>query len=298
MPISIELASAFPSSVFSLYLLLPSRVMDFDYATPFNCLLFDLDDTLYSPAIGIGRACRNNIEEFLASKCGISAEEASSLRAELFQSHGSSLAGLIAQGYDVHPDEYHSYVHGRSPYDLIEPDATLRELLLSVPQRKIVPVHELGPASRDEGAAEIGHRGLLPTHHLFRDDEPAPIRGRDQVFEVAGDPQALCSRHGDGRAARRRRSPSHEFAIKPSPSCFCQLFLDDSERNIDAGKALDLRTALVGKRVKTQAADYLLGSIAELKQMIPEIWKKQDGTTTTRSELELESMRPTTPIGA
>ncbi|XP_074571591.1 uncharacterized protein C24B11.05-like [Curcuma longa] len=259
--------------------------MEFDYATPFNCLLFDLDDTLYSPAIGIGRACRNNIEEFLASKCGISAEEASSLRAELFQSHGSSLAGLRAQGYDVHPDEYHSYVHGRLPYDLIEPDATLRELLLSVPQRKILFTN----SDRRHATRVMQRLGIEDCFQriiCFETMNP-------HLFEDA----TKCSKSA---VILKPSAAAMEMAVRlAGVAPHRTLFLDDSERNIDAGKAVGLRTALVGKRVKTQAADYLLGSIAELKQMIPEIWKKlQDGTTTARSELDLESMRPTSPIGA
>ncbi|URD99217.1 Haloacid dehalogenase-like hydrolase family protein [Musa troglodytarum] len=98
----------------------------------------DLDDTLYSPTIGIGRACKRNIEEFLAGKRGVSKERACSLRVEHFRNHGSSLAGLIALGHDVHPDEYHSFVHGRLPYELIQPDAELRELLRSITQPKIL----------------------------------------------------------------------------------------------------------------------------------------------------------------
>uniref|UniRef100_A0A0A9HCX4 Uncharacterized protein n=1 Tax=Arundo donax TaxID=35708 RepID=A0A0A9HCX4_ARUDO len=55
------------------------------------------------------------------------------------------------------------------------------------------------------------------------------------------------------------------------------LFLDDSERNIAAGKALGLRTALVGKRVRSKEADYALESIGSLRRAIPEIWGGESG---------------------
>jgi putative hydrolase of the HAD superfamily len=55
------------------------------------------------------------------------------------------------------------------------------------------------------------------------------------------------------------------------------LFLDDNERNIAAGKALGLRTALVGKRVRSKDADYALESIGSLRRAIPEIWGGVDG---------------------
>lgn len=43
-----------------------------------------------------------------------------------------------ALGYAFDNDEFHAYVHGRLPYDVLKPDPTLRNLLLSMPQRKIV----------------------------------------------------------------------------------------------------------------------------------------------------------------
>lgn len=140
-----------------------------------------------------------------------------------------------------------SYVHGRLPYELIKPDAELRELLLGIPQTKIVrvryrslnskcevvddrsidrfaldtaaAVYELGQAAREEGAAEVGHRGrVLPAYHLLRDDESPPLRGRDRSQQLSaiagrgdsrGDPQALCSGNGDGRTACWLWPPSH-----------------------------------------------------------------------------------------
>lgn len=43
-----------------------------------------------------------------------------------------------ALGYEFDNDEFHSYIHGRLPYDVLKPDVFLRNLLSSLPQRKIV----------------------------------------------------------------------------------------------------------------------------------------------------------------
>nr|GMD22453.1 suppressor of disruption of TFIIS-like [Ipomoea batatas]GME05462.1 suppressor of disruption of TFIIS-like [Ipomoea batatas]GME16038.1 suppressor of disruption of TFIIS-like [Ipomoea batatas] len=40
--------------------------------------------------------------------------------------------------YDFDYDDYHSYVHGRLPYDILKPDPVLRNLLQSLPLRKVV----------------------------------------------------------------------------------------------------------------------------------------------------------------
>ncbi|KAJ8485752.1 hypothetical protein OPV22_018237 [Ensete ventricosum] len=70
---------------------------------------------------------------------GVSKERACSLRVEHFRNHGSSLAGLIALGHDVHPDEYHSFRSWEvAVRELIQPEAELRELLRSITQPKIL----------------------------------------------------------------------------------------------------------------------------------------------------------------
>ncbi|TYI73665.1 hypothetical protein E1A91_D07G144800v1 [Gossypium mustelinum] len=106
--------------------------------SPFNCLLFDLDDTLYPSSTGIAQGIKKNIDDFLIEKCGMSATKASNLRVELFKTYGSTLAGLRALGYDIDADDYHGFVHGRLSYDVIKPDPQLRSLLRSITQRKII----------------------------------------------------------------------------------------------------------------------------------------------------------------
>lgn len=48
--------------------------------------------------------------------------------------------GCLAQalGYEFDDDAYHALVHGTLPYHALKPDLVLRNLLLSMPQRKIV----------------------------------------------------------------------------------------------------------------------------------------------------------------
>ena len=63
-------------------------------ASSFDCLSFDLDDTLYPFNTGIAAACKKNIEDFLIEKCGFPKTQAPILRTELFKTYGSTLAGL------------------------------------------------------------------------------------------------------------------------------------------------------------------------------------------------------------
>lgn len=244
--------------------------------SPFDCVLLDLDDTLYPGNTGIGPALKRNIDEFLQAKLGVSAERAAAMRVELFRTHGSSLAGLIALGYDVHPDEYHSYVHGRLPYDRIAADPQLARLLQSIPQRKVLFTNSdrahmkraLERLGVDEAVfdAVVCFETMNP--HLFgeaREEEDARVNAA-----AAGDdhrhlqrPPVVLKPSVDAIVAGLRAAGSNPRRT---------LFLDDSERNIAAGKALGLRTALVGKRVRSKEADYALETIGALRRVIPEIW--------------------------
>ncbi|KAJ1294008.1 hypothetical protein BS78_01G113400 [Paspalum vaginatum] len=226
--------------------------------TPFDCVLLDLDDTLYPGNTGIGPALKRNIDEFLQAKLGVSAERAAAMRVELFRAHGSSLAGLIALGYDVHPDEYHSYVHGRLPYDRIAADPQLARLLQSIPQRKVLFTNS-------------------DRAHMKRALERLGVD--EAVFDAV-----VCFETMNPHLFGEARGEEARVVLKPSVDAIVAglrvagsnprrtLFLDDSERNIAAGKALGLRTALVGKRVRSKEADYALENIGALRRAIPEIW--------------------------
>ncbi|CAA6667300.1 unnamed protein product [Spirodela intermedia] len=223
--------------------------------SPFDCILFDLDDTLYSSDVGIGRFLRKNIEEFLMKTCGKTAEEACALRAELFRNYGSSLTGLRALGHDIHPDDYHSYVHGRLPYDAIP----------------AIPCFGTSSrASPEEDCEEHARRAL---------ERLGLVGCFDNIicFETMN-PNLFSS---------SASSSSSGVVLKPSIAAFevalCisgvhpqrTLFLDDNEKNIAAGKAAGLYTTLVGKKknpMMTSDADYVLSDILELRREMPEIW--------------------------
>ncbi|CAI9118504.1 OLC1v1020084C3 [Oldenlandia corymbosa var. corymbosa] len=230
-------------------------------------------------------------------KLGFSEAKASSLRVELFKSHGSSLAGLRAFGYDIDAEDYHSVVHGRLPYHVIKPDPQLRTLLLSIKQRKIIFTN-----------SDIIHATKALDRLGIRD-----------CFE-----QIICFETMNPNLPNSTRPDEFPVVLKPSPEAMeiaiqtaqvdprRTLFLDDSPRNIAAGKAVGLRTVLVGKAAKTKEADYALETVTNLKQVVPEIWynpeegKGENKTTTTttatkrivRSRSEMDAALATTAVGA
>ncbi|KAL5782578.1 hypothetical protein ACOSP7_007607 [Xanthoceras sorbifolium] len=254
--------------------------------SPFNCLLFDLDDTLYSSKVGIGEGVKRNIDGFLVEKCGFAENKASTLRVELFKTYGSTLAGLRVLGYDIDADDYHSFVHGRLPYDLIEPDLQLRNLLRSINQRKIIFTN----SDRNHAIECLKRLGI------------------EDCFE-----QIICFETMNPNLSKVTRPDEFPIVLKPSMDAMKialdvadvdprrTLFLDDNVKNVTAGKALGLRTVLVGKTMKSKEADYALENINNLAQVVPEIWfSKSDGgdERITRTRSELDSILTTMSVGA
>ncbi|CAI5483408.1 unnamed protein product [Closterium sp. Yama58-4] len=105
---------------------------------PITTCFFDLDDTLYPSSGGLGSACVKNIEDYMVQRLGFSADTAGEEAIRLYKEHGTTMAGLRAEGYAFDFDDWHAFVHGRLPYHLLKPDPALRHLLDSLPQRKFV----------------------------------------------------------------------------------------------------------------------------------------------------------------
>uniref|UniRef100_A0A6N2NLI5 Uncharacterized protein n=1 Tax=Salix viminalis TaxID=40686 RepID=A0A6N2NLI5_SALVM len=257
----------------------------FNSSSPFDCLLFDLDDTLYSCKFGIAEALRKNIDDFLVERCGFPEDKAPSIRVELFKTYGSSLAGLRALGYDIDADDYHSFVHGRLPYDLIKPDSQLLNLLRSISQRKIIFTN----SDRNHAIMVLKRLGI---EDCF-----------DQIicFETMN-PNLSKSTSPDEFPVLKPSMDAMKIALRVADVDLRRtLFLDDNVRNVAAGKAMGLRTALVGKAVKSREADYVVEHIHNLAQVIPEIWVGGTGggdQRISRTRSEMDAALAATTVGA
>ncbi|KAH9621562.1 hypothetical protein KSS87_020529 [Heliosperma pusillum] len=246
----------------------------------------DLDDTLYSSHTGIDQAVKNNIEEFLVDKCGFGRDQAAILRVELFKTYGSTLAGLRALGYNISADDYHSFVHGRLPYERIKPNLQLRNILLSITQRKII----------------------FTNSDWIHANKVLDLLGLEDCFE-----QIICFETINPNLPKATRPNEIPVLLKPSLDAMRiaitaanvnphrTLFLDDSVRNVAAGKAMGLKTALVGRSTKTNEADYVVENVNNLMQAIPEIWMidgamEDDQNRIGRSRSDVEALLMT--VGA
>ncbi|CAA2964312.1 suppressor of disruption of TFIIS-like [Olea europaea subsp. europaea] len=264
----------------------------------YDCLLFDLDDTLYPLSAGLATAVLKNIQDYMVEKLGIEESKINDLCNLLYKNYGTTMAGLRAIGYDFDYDEYHSFVHGRLPYENLKPDPVLRSHLSSLPIRKVIftnadEVHaikalqKLGLEDCFEGI--ICFETLNPTHKgTVSDDEDdieflgstqlsRPLSTSRKIFDIIG--------HFSQPNAESTGLPKTPIVCKPSESAIEKalkianidphrtLFFEDSVRNIQAGKRIGLDTVLVGKSQRIKGADYAFESIHNLKEALPELWE-------------------------
>ncbi|PON76106.1 HAD hydrolase, subfamily IA [Trema orientale] len=267
----------------------------------FDCLLFDLDDTLYPLSSGLATECRKNIEDYMVEKLGIDRSKIAQLGNLLYKNYGTTMAGLRAIGYDFDYDEYHSFVHGRLPYENLKPDPVLRHLLLSLPYRKIIftnadKVHAAEALSRLglEGCFEgiICFETLNPIHKntVSDDEDDIEFVRLDNTADVNNTTTSTSSvifdiiKHFD-QPNPNSGLPKTPIVCKPSESAIERalkianlipqrtMFFDDSVRNIQAGKRVGLHTVLVGTSQRVKGADYALESIHNIREALPELWE-------------------------
>ncbi|KAG5231592.1 suppressor of disruption of TFIIS [Salix suchowensis] len=245
-----------------------------------HCLNFeDMDDTLYPMSLGLNLACRKNIEEFMLRKLHIEESEIPKMCLELYREYGTTMAGLKVLGYEFDDDEFHAFVHGRLPYETLKPDPVLRNLLLSLPQRKIIFTNA-DKAHASEVLKRIGledcFEGIICFETLNPPLETAKnMDGLDNDAVIPGGEAEPCEFDGTASTGRKKildngtSSSSHESCI----------FFDDSARNIASGKAAGFHTVIVGSSVLVPGADHGLRSISNIKEAIAEIWEDEGEQT-------------------
>ncbi|CAN1135206.1 Uncharacterized protein C24B11.05 [Linum perenne] len=269
----------------------------------YDCLLFDLDDTLYPYSSGLAASCGQNIKDYMVEHLGIDRNEIVELGNLLYKNYGTTMAGLRAIGYDFDYDEYHSYVHGRLPYENLKPDPVLRSLLLSLPFRKVIftnadKIHALKALSRlgleDCFEGIICFETLNPIHkNTVSDDE-------DDIAFVGSNSAAATITNNNGTEIfdiiAHFAKPNPSTSVLPKSPIVCKpseaaieralkianinpqrtLFFEDSVRNIQSGKRVGLDTVLIGTSQRVKGADYALESIHNLREAIPELWELAD----------------------
>lgn len=133
--------------------------------------VFDLDNTLYPPAMRLFDQIEARMTAYVMQALNVSAAEADRLRALYWREHGTTLAGLMRE-HDLDPLPYLEDVHDIS-FDVLDPDPDLAARIRDLPGRRIVYTNGCAPYAERVIAARglsglfdaiygVEHAGFLP----------------------------------------------------------------------------------------------------------------------------------------
>lgn len=98
--------------------------------------VFDLDNTLYPASIDLFSQIDARMTSWVAEYFGLERQEAFDLQKTLYQQHGTTLSGLIAQ-HDVDPADFFAFVHDLD-YSAVTPDKALGDAIRALPGRRFI----------------------------------------------------------------------------------------------------------------------------------------------------------------
>jgi len=102
-----------------------------------ECILFDLDNTLYPKSLGIFDSVVERIRHYMERRMGFEKNLARELRQEYVKKYGSTLRGLMMH-QNINPEEYLEYVHDVGVEERVPPRPELAELLRVIPFEKAI----------------------------------------------------------------------------------------------------------------------------------------------------------------
>lgn len=180
-----------------------------------DCWIFDLDNSLYPASCNLFALVDERIRGYVQKRLALDAQAAHRVQKGFFASHGTTLAGLMAE-HGVDPHDFLDYVHDIDMARLAS-DPVLVAALDRLPGRKFIFTNADEPYAR----RVLERIGLANAFDGMHD-----IHTMDYVPKP--DPSAyakLCARHG----------------IDPARA----LFADDMARNLAPAKAIGMTTLWV-----------------------------------------------------
>ena len=128
--------------------------MSAEFFSHIRTWVFDLDNTLYPPHMGLFDQIDTRMTAYIMHALGLARDQADRLRHDYWRQYGTTLAGLMRE-HDLDPEPYMVDVHDID-FTVLTPDPDLRARIAALPGRKIVYTN--GSASY---AARVIHaRGL------------------------------------------------------------------------------------------------------------------------------------------
>uniref|UniRef100_A0A7R9WXU8 Pyrimidine 5'-nucleotidase n=1 Tax=Craspedostauros australis TaxID=1486917 RepID=A0A7R9WXU8_9STRA len=235
---------------------------------PIELLIFDLDGTLYDRDNGYTQHVHDNIFRFMAKTEGgkfdaiDSVATARKVWEPIFAKYNLTKRGLMAEGYDFDPIHYDTFIR-RGASNFFAKDPVLREVLQSMPQRKVIFTN-----APESSANEILQ--LLGVADLF-----------DCVYGTDFLQNKVCK----PEIAAFEKVLAEHASVPVSRICY----FEDSFKNLVAGQKLGFRSVFIRSAATTDGDNFasadlekfdavLVGSVSEdrqrLREQLPGLWAK------------------------
>lgn len=213
-----------------------------------DCILFDLDNTLYPPEKDLFSLIDRRINRYMNEVVGIPREEVDVLRRRYWQLYGVTMQGLMRH-HQVDPEEYLAYVHDIDVASRLASDPALRRALEGLPLRRAVFTN----ASAGHGERVLKALGVSD---LF-----------EEIFDI--------------RVANYLPKPYPEpyyavLARLELPAGRC-IMVEDTPENLQTAKGLGMGTILVGGKAAGPYVDVQLGSAGQVGEAL-DFWAGSSGS--------------------
>lgn len=198
------------------------RQPDFSHVTTW---VFDLDNTLYPPAMRLFDQIEVKMTDWVMRALQVDRARADHLRAYYWQTYGTTLAGLMRE-HDVDPGPYLNEVHDID-FSVLSPDPGLAQAIAALPGRRIVYTNACTPYAEKVLSA----RGLGGLFDAIYGVEHANFHPKPEASAFA----AVFAQDG----------------LDPT----CGAMFEDDVRNLAVPHALGMRTVHVAPR--PEPADHI-----------------------------------------
>jgi putative hydrolase of the HAD superfamily len=214
-----------------------------------QCLLVDLDGTIYPASNGLWQAIKARIDLYLHEKMGFPAEGVPGIRQNFLDRYGTTLRGLQVE-YQVNAQDFLGFVHDLPLEKYLSPNPPLGELfrLLKVPA------------------------WIFTNSDLRHSRRVLSYLGLDEYFSGVIDIHTLnylCKPNEEAYRVAMEKSG----CLIPE---FC-LFIDDSPVNIKTASSMGFQTVLIAEQPVTGIAHHVIQDLTELRDCYPDLFS-QNGT--------------------
>jgi len=211
-------------------------------------LLFDLDDTLYSPNVGLFSHIAERINNWLVRALDITPEAAAALRHEYFMAYGTTLNGLVRHHPEVDIEDYLDDVHRVEVAKYLAPNPALAALLTRLPGPRVIFTNATADWA-ERVLQALGIRAhfarIVDIRALNYQSKPAPVAYARVLTLLAA----------------------------TGPDC---LLFDDQPRNLRAGAAVGMRTVLVHPGGQPEAGiDFAVPDILAIEPVVSTLGKTE-----------------------